>query len=104
MPFDNKWERDTHFAKHGHEFGAVDAEEYERMADAFMFGALEPDVQECIRPSGVDRLRFGFITRRLGVACTLPVFIRTFHVVTISAIAAHRDSRRYFQWQCGRIM
>jgi hypothetical protein len=46
MPFLNKWERDIHFAKHGHEFGAADAADYERMADVFMSGGLEPDAQQ----------------------------------------------------------
>lgn len=90
MPFLDKQERDIHFVKHGHEFGAADAEDYERMADAFMFGALEPDARQCIRPLGGDRLRFGFFTRRLGVACTRPLFIRTFHVVTVISVRSRR--------------
>jgi hypothetical protein len=57
-----------------------------------------------IRPGGVDRLRFGFVTRRLGVACTRPVYVRTFHVVTVISVAAHGGSQAYFQWQCGRIV
>lgn len=104
MPFLNQWERDIHFAKHGHEFGAADAADYERMADVFMSGDLEPDAQQCTRPGGVDRLRFGFVTRRLGVACTRPVYIRTFYVVTVISVATHGGSKGYFQWQCGRIM
>jgi hypothetical protein len=104
MPFVNQWERDIHFAKHGHEFGAANADEYERMADVFMSGALEPDAQQCFRPTRVDRLRFGFITRRLGVACTKPVYIRTFHVVMITFVTTHGGSKGYFRWQCGRIM
>lgn len=103
MPFLDQLERDTHFVKHGLEFGAIDAEDYERMADVFMFSVLEADAQQCLRAGGIDRLRFGFNTRRLGVACTNPVFIRTFHVVTMIAIASQRDSNGYFRWQCGRI-
>ena len=103
MPFENDWERDTHFVKHGQEFGAVSAEEYERMADAFMFNAIEFDARECIRPQCEDRIRFGFTTYRLGVACLAPQFIRTFHVVRPRTVRSHRDSAGYFSWQCGRI-
>jgi hypothetical protein len=104
MPFFDQLDRDTHFLKHGHEFGATDALEYERMADAFMFDALEGDARECTRPGGIDRLRLGFNTRRLGVACTNPVFVRTFYVVTVISVASHGGAKGYFRWQCARIM
>lgn len=103
MPFENEFERDTHFAKHGHEFGIATAEEYEQVADAFMFGTIEADARECIRPQGTDRLRFGFFTHRLGVACTQPEFIKTFHIVRRRTVLSHRDSAGYFAWQCGRM-
>jgi len=103
MPFQDTLERDIHFAKHGSEFGAIDAVEYERMADTFMFSAMALEVHECIRPQGQDRIRFGFITFRLGVACVAPQFIRTFHVVGLRTVRSHRDSVGYFAWQCGRI-
>jgi hypothetical protein len=104
MPFSDALERDIHFAKHGHEFGAADAGKYERMADAFMFDPIAADVGECIRHNGVDRLRFGYSSHHLGVACTGPVFVRTFYVVGAINIACHRGTRGYFRWQCGRIM
>jgi len=103
MPFPDALERDIHFAKHGHEFGAVDAMHYERMADTFMFGPMAIEVNECIRPLGGDRLRFGFITYRFGAVCAAPEFIRTFHIVGLRAILSHRDPAGYFAWQCGRI-
>jgi hypothetical protein len=103
MPFFDQLERDIHFKKHGAEFGASDPADYERMADAFMFGAIESDARECVRPQGEDRIRFGFITHRLGVACVTPQFIRTFHVVRLRTVRSHRDSAGYFAWQCGRI-
>ena len=104
MPFQDTLERDLHFAKHGHEFGAADAAEYERMADAFMFDPINVDVWECIRTNRIDRLRFGYSSHRLGVASILPVFIRTFHLVGAVNIASHGGTRGYFRWQCGRIM
>lgn len=103
MPFSSQFERDIHFAKHGSEFGAVDALDYERMADAFMTGPIDSNTHECIRPQGRDRLRFGFVTLWLGVACVAPVFIKTFHVVRLLAVASHGGSAGYFSWQCGRI-
>ena len=60
MPFLDALQRDIHFAKHGREFGAADAMEYERMADAFMFDPITADIGECTRRNGRDRLRFGY--------------------------------------------
>jgi len=104
MPFRDALERDIHFAKRGHEFGAADAVTYERMADAFMFDPIAADVGECTRRNAVDRLRFGYISHHLGVACIAPTFIRTFYVVDAINIARHGGTRGYFQWQCGRIV
>ena len=104
MPFQDTLERDLHFAKHGHEFGAADAAEYERMADAFMFGPIAAEVRECIRQNGMDRLRFGYSSHHFGVATTRPVSVRTFYIVRAINIASHGGTREYFQWQCGRIM
>jgi filamentous hemagglutinin len=103
MPFQDTLERDLHFAKHGHEFGASDAIEYERMADAFMFGAMAIEVRECTRPHSGDRIRFGFITYRFGVVCAVPQFVRTFHVVRLPLIMRHGGTAGYFAWQCGKI-
>jgi hypothetical protein len=104
MPFLDALQRDIHFAKHGREFGAADAMEYERMADAFMFDPITADIGECTRRNGRDRLRFGYTSHHFGVACTGPVFLRTFHIVGAINIASHGGTRGYFQWQCGRIM
>jgi hypothetical protein len=105
MPFCNAWERDTHFVKHGDKFRAADALEYERIADAFMFGAQGQDAQECIRPNGVDRVRFDFWTRYFCVSRLDPVpeCLRTFYPVERVTIAYHGGSARYLQYECGRI-
>lgn len=103
MPFQDALERDLHFAKHGVEFGAIDAVEYERMADNFMFGAIALEVHECFRPGGSDRIRFGFLTYRLRVACISPQFIRTFHIVGVREIMKRHGIAGYFAWQCGGI-
>jgi hypothetical protein len=102
MPFVSPWERDIHFARHGHKLGAANAQEYERMADDFMFGNLLPDTRECLRP-GVDRLRLGFTTRNFGVACTHPIFVRTFYPVKASVIVGRGGVATYFAYECARV-
>src|ERR1017187_7990732 len=89
MPFVNSWERKIHFSKHGHEFGVGTEEEYELMADSFMFGGMTHPTQECTRPNLVDRLRFNGTNRHFGVVCVTPVFIRTFYRVRPAKIARH---------------
>lgn len=107
MAFCNQFERDIHFAKHGHDFGAADASEYEQMADDFMYGPLGPDTHECTRPLGPtgvqDELRFDFGTHFEAVACIVPAFIRTFYTVRIMIIARHGGQLGYFAYECGRI-
>jgi len=103
MPFANDIERDLHFAKHGHKFRALDAFQYETMADQFMFGALSADTRECIRPSQVDRVRFGFVTHYQGIACMTPEFVRTFYPVKQTTIARRGGEAGYFAYECSRI-
>lgn len=103
MPFANAWERDTHFAKHGHKFGSADPLEYEQMADTFMYGPIAEDARECVRPLGIDRLRFGFRTHHLGVSCVSPSFLRTFYVVGTKVVTRHGGETAYFAWDCGRV-
>lgn len=103
MPFASKLLRDLHFIKHGHQFGAADAVEYERMADAFMSGEMSRDTKECRRPNLGDRLRFNYWNRHLGSASVAPEFIRTFYVVAIRIVNNHGSESRYFGWECGRI-
>jgi hypothetical protein len=105
MPFCNAWERDTHFEKHGSKFRAVDALEYERMAEAFMFGALGVGVGECVRPSGEDRVRLDYGTRFFCVSRLVPApeCLRTFYPVKRAVIAYHGGPANYLQYECGRI-
>jgi len=105
MPFCDAWERATHFAKHGHEFAAVDAMEYERIADDFIFGPRDAVTHECTRPSGHERLRFDFVIRYFGVARVVPApeCVKTFYVVKGSTVAHHGGAQGYFQYECGRI-
>jgi len=103
MPFANPLERELHFIKHGHKFGATNAQEYERMADVFMFGPMDVDTKECIRPRKIDRVRFGFGTHYEGVACVVPEFVRTFYPVRAVIITRHGGEAEYFAYECGRV-
>ena len=103
MAFANAWERDTHFARHGHEFGAADPQEYEQMADAFMYGTMAANTHECTRPQGIDRLRCDFGTYHEADACMAPEFLRTFYIVRAKVVARHGGEAAYFAWDCGRV-
>src|SRR5260370_29088957 len=96
-------ERELHFTKHGHKFGAFDPLEYERLADDFMYSPLDADTRECIRPRGIDRVRFGFGTHYEGIASIVPDFVRTFYPVRMATIANHGGEAGYFAFECGRI-
>lgn len=93
VPFQNQAERAIHFAKHGHEFGARDELEYERLADQFLFGEMNADTRECIRPNGNDRLRLDCVLVHFGVACIVPALIRTFYRVK-------RTNDNASRWEC----
>ncbi|MCI0403927.1 MAG: hypothetical protein L0212_10450 [Acidobacteria bacterium] len=103
MPFANTLELDIHFKKHGHKFGLATKEEYERLADAFMFGPMNASTKECIRPNGNDRLRFDFVTVHFGVASVAPEFVRTFYPVERRKVLRHGGSAGYFAYECARV-
>lgn len=103
MPFANVWERDIHYARHGHEFGAADPVEYERLADAFMYGAMSTTTHECTRPQGIDRIRFDFANYHEAVARISPAFVKTYFIVRNKTVVRHGGSSGYFAWDCGRV-
>jgi hypothetical protein len=115
--FVNTRQRGRKFNKHGADFGASNPEEYERLADKFLGGALPDDVYECARPEG-DRLRFDPASEAYGVIDGLGIIRTYFKPVPCASI---RDSRArasaiqtgmchghatnllYFQSECRRI-
>lgn len=104
VPFATSLHRDIHFKKHGARFGASDAEEYERMADEFMFGDKDRNTRECTRPNRGQRLRFNTWTRYFGSAASVaPEHLKTFYVVEQGHINFHGGEISYFGWECGRI-
>ena len=82
MPFD-RFDRDAlleHFNRHGSDFGASTPEEYEALADTFMFGQKDSDTKECVRPKPVPPItcRYRSRTEEYGVkreACIVTYFI-----------------------------
>ena len=103
MPFLNPTELSIHFVKHGHKFGATDEREYEQLAEQFMFGPMNADTRQCIRPNGVDRLRLEEAVRHFGVACIQPEFIRTFYPIAQHKIDSRGGTAGYLAYQCGRV-
>lgn len=103
MPFASVWERDIHYARHGHEFGAADPAEYEQLADGFMYGFMSTTTHECTRPRATDRVRFDFSNYNEAVACIAPAFLRTFFIARSKTVARHGGPAGYFAWDCGRV-
>ena|ERR1700733_5529186 len=101
MPFSSQLERDIHFDSHGHEFGASTAEVYEKMADYFINGPLSLEARECTRPNA-DRIRFGLMTLKLGVAIGHQNIVKTFYIVGRHIVNRHGGSAGYFSYECGR--
>jgi hypothetical protein len=103
VPFASGKQRKIHFVRHGHEFGAADEYEYERLADAFMSMPLHPDIYECINPTGKnDRNRLEGMTRYFGVAHSVSV-LRTFHIRDASSIAYRGGPMGFVLHKCAEV-
>lgn len=66
-----------HFARHGSDFGAPSAQQYEAMADGFLTGPRQAGVLEKTRPNG-DVIRFNPATDEFGVVSRRGI-IRTYY-------------------------
>lgn|SRR5271166_3888711 len=104
VPFASVMERDIHFRRHGHEFGVGTPDEYEQMADAFMFGAMDADTHECIQASKPRRNRMSFATLHFGVAVVAvpPETLLTFYLPRPSTVARHGGVANLFADYCAR--
>jgi hypothetical protein len=102
LPFANAQELSIHFAKHGHKFGIATEKEYEKMADAFMSGAMNANTKECTRPNRTRRCRLDFVRIHFGVACINPSFVLTFYPVDPAVVAFNRDVNGFFTNECAR--
>jgi len=102
VPFYSPVQRTKHFLKHGHEFGAKDEHEYEKMADFFMAMPPHLNLYECVNPTGTnDRIRLDAITLHFGVDFSLG--IRTFHTRTAFSIAYRGGAQGFVSHKCAEI-
>lgn len=97
VPFKHRFDLERHFARHGQEFLAETADEYERLADVFMTGTLRAGASECFRSNG-DLVRFDPRTDEFGVRSVVGL-ICTYMIVR--PLPHHgQTSLQYFQSNC----
>jgi len=97
VPFKNRHNLERHFVRHGQEFGAATAAEYEKKADAFMTKPLHAGILECHRRNG-DSVRFDPKTNQFGVS-TSAGEILTFMIVTPLA-GSTQTALQYYESAC----
>ena len=102
VPFRDAKQLSLHFRKHGYKFGVATAAEYERMADAFMFGRMNADTRECHRPGGRRRCRLDFVVANFGVANNAPAFLLSFYPPSVSMVAKHGGFSGFFVFECAK--
>jgi hypothetical protein len=104
VPFASVMERNIHFSRHGHEFGFATPDEYEQVADAFMFGAMNADTHECIQASKPRRNRMDFVTVHFGVAVAVaaPEVLLTFYIPRPDTVIRHGGVPGLFAHYCAR--
>lgn len=102
VPFANALELGIHFKKHGYKFGHQTADEYERAADAFMFGPMESNTLQCLRPNGRKRCRMETALVHFGVAVVGRKLLITFYPPSPGTVASHGGVTLYFADQCAR--
>jgi pyocin large subunit-like protein len=95
--FPDQQAKDDHFQKHGHEFGAPDADAYEALAIAFLAGAKGATMVECMRSAG-DRVRLDKVTKYFGVVAS-DGYIRTFFKCN-KMIHRMKSDLQYFKVEC----
>jgi filamentous hemagglutinin len=96
VPFKHRYDLQRHFVRHGEEFGAGSADEYERQADIFMIGPLRDGALECTRDG--DLVRFDPRTDEFGV------LTRDGHIATFMILRPLPSDRQtaleYFKSNC----
>lgn len=97
VPFKHRYDLSRHFARHGQEFQASTADEYERLADAFMIGPLRQGALECLNTEG-NIVRFDPRTEEFGVL-TGAGHIATFMIVR-PLPSSRQTSMDYFRSKC----
>jgi hypothetical protein len=102
VPFASVMERDIHFKRHGDEFGLATPDEYEQLADAFMFGVMDSDTHERMRPNGRLRNRMNFLTLHFGVAVVVNPALVTFYIPRPDTVTRHGGVAQLFDDYCSR--
>jgi pyocin large subunit-like protein len=97
--FLDRWDKDDHFQRHGGDFGAATADEYESLAIAFLGGDMSATMVECVRRGG-DRLRFDKVSYAFGV-CARDGYIRTFYKCN-KLIHRQKSHFQYFKGECAK--
>jgi len=100
VPFASVMQRDIHFKRHGHEFAVATPDEYERLGDSFMFGVMNADTHECIRPNGNLRDRMDFVTVHFGVTVIARHELVTFYIPRPDTVARHGGVAKLFAHYC----
>jgi pyocin large subunit-like protein len=108
VPFKNVYERDSHFERHGKDFGAATEADYEAMADQFMcYGPQGADVRDCTRlrlTGEEDYLRMDMVKTDFGVTCLTTGFLRTFYRPPTIKIWNRGGARRFLTYECARVI
>ena len=97
VPFECRQDLLDHFSAHGHEFGVSIEQDYERLAEAFMFGTRGANVEECFRPQG-GFARYDTVTQEYGTVDRRG-FLSTYFIAN-PAIHGYRDNLTYFRARC----
>jgi filamentous hemagglutinin len=97
--FDDVAARADHFQRHGRDFRANTAEEYERMAREFLNEPLRASVEECVRRNG-DTIRFDTATQAFAVMRSDGV-IKTFYKADVTW-HGYRTNLLYFRVECAK--
>jgi pyocin large subunit-like protein len=101
--FEDEASKADHFQRHGSDFGAKTADEYEKMARDFLNVPLDVfagSVLECTRRGNGDTIRFDTITEAFAIMRRDGI-IRTFYKPDV-AWHGYRTSLLYFQAECAR--
>ncbi len=93
-----RWLLEQHFDDHNQDFGTVNEEAYEALADAFLGGALGATVIECRRVQfDQARVRYNYVSQEFGVLDVNDYILTYFK--PDPAEHGHPTNRAYFEWQ-----
>jgi pyocin large subunit-like protein len=96
--FESVAQLNHHFQEHGGNFGASNASDYERMADALLGGSKAATVHECVRSCGM-KLRYDPADEAFGVIDRANIIRTYFKPVPCSSL---RGALRAAAKQAGR--